>query len=108
MTGGGATQLLVGTESNGLLASCDQGETWARVGEGAVTGAVNQLHVAPAADGGLALYALTDDGVLHSDDLERSWRELIRVDGLPTAMLPLGDLLLLGLRGVGVLRLPRK
>jgi len=106
--GRGAAQLLVGTESNGLLASLDQGETWAQVGEGLISGAVNQLHVAQEADGGLALCALTADGVLRSDDFGRSWSHLIRTDGIPTAMLPLGDFVLLGVQGVGVMRLARK
>lgn len=105
---GDSTHLLVGSENNGLLRSCDQGDSWEQVGDGVVSGAVNQLHAAPEADGGLALYALTNDGVSCSDDCGRSWTELIRVDGLPTAMLPLGDILLLGVQGAGVMRLPRK
>ena len=103
--GRGATHLLVGTESHGLLASLDQGETWAPAGEGMVSGAVNQLHVIPTACGVPALYALTTDGVLYSEDTGLSWSNLIATDGVPTAMLPLGDHTLLGLQGVGVMRL---
>lgn len=103
--GRGATQLLVGTESNGLLASLDQGETWAQVGEGVISGAVNQLHVARDAAGGLSMYALTAEGVIRSVDEGQTWFELFGTDGIPTAMLPLGDFMLLGLQGLGVMRL---
>ena len=106
--GRGATQLLVGTESNGLLRSLDHGETWAQVGEGVISGAVNQLHVAQAADGGLSLYALTAEGVMCSYDAGLSWSKQIGAEGIPTAMLPLGDFTLLGVRGVGVMRISRK
>lgn len=105
---GSATLLLVGTERNGLLASRDQGETWAQVGEGAISGAVNQLQVTRAGDGGSMVYALTDDGVIWSDDKGRSWSDLMRADGTPTAMLPLGDFMLLGMQGLGVMRLACK
>ena len=104
----GSSHLLVGTESSGLLLSCDQGDTWERLATDTITEAVNQLHVAHDAKGGLSLYALTNDGVIRSDDHGRSWSDLIRVEGFATAMLPLGDVMLLGLQGKGVLRLPRK
>ncbi len=100
----GLTRLLVGTESSGLLASCDQGETWERLAVDSFSGAVNQLHI--DANAGNALYALTVDGVMRSDDEGQSWSDLIRVDGMATAMLPLGDVLLLGLQGEGLMRLP--
>ena len=106
--GRGATQLLLGTESNGLLASRDQGETWAPVGEGVISGAVNQLHAAKEADGGLAVYALTAEGVMRSDDAGLNWSEQYGADGMLTAMLPLGDFMMLGVQGVGVMRLARK
>ena len=102
----GSNRLLVGTESEGLLASSDQGETWERLAADARSGAVNQLHV--DANGAISLYALTGDGVMRSDDQGQSWSELIRVDGIATAMLPLGDVLLLGLQGKGVMLLPLK
>lgn len=101
----GSAQLLVGTESSGLLASRDQGETWARVAEDRISGAVNQLLLARDAAGGLSLYALTDDGVMCSGDQGRNWSQLVRADGEPTAMLPLDDVILLGVRGAGVMRL---
>lgn len=103
---GGSTELLVGSESDGLLASSDGGETWRQVGDGAISGAVNQLHVAREAKGGLSVYALTNDAVLRSPDEGRSWTELIRLGGIATAMLPLGDALLLGIQGEGLMRLP--
>ncbi len=104
----GACQLLVGTESGGLLASLDEGDTWERVAEDLISGAVNQLQLARDIAGGLSLYALTDDGVMRSGDQGRNWSRLVRVDGEPTAMLPLGDIILLGVRGLGVMRLALK
>ena len=100
----GITRLLVGTEDKGLLASCDQGETWERLAADALSGAVNQLHI--DVNDGATLYALTSDGVMRSDDGGLSWSDLIRVEGIATAMLPLGDVMLLGLQGKGVMRLP--
>ncbi len=100
----GSSRLLVGTESKGLLASCDQGDTWERLAPDALSGAVNQLHV-DVYDGN-TLYGLTSDGVVRSDDGGLSWSILKRVDGLATAMLPLGDVILLGVQGRGVMRLP--
>lgn len=102
----GSSRLLVGTEDNGLLASCDQGETWDRLAADALSGAVNQLHV-DVYDSN-TLYALTGDGVMCSEDGGLSWSDLIRVDGLATALLPLGDAMLLGVQGKGVMRLPLK
>ena len=101
----GSAQLLVGTESSGLLASRDLGETWERVAEDLISGAVNQLQLARDAAGGFSLYALTEDGVMCSGDQGRNWSHLVRAEGEPTAMLPLGDVILLGVRGVGVMRL---
>ncbi len=102
----GSTRLLAGTESNGLLASNDQGETWERLAADALSGEVNQLQA--DANGAISLYALSSDGVMRSDDGGQSWSEVIRVDGIATAMLPFGDVLLLGLQGKGVMRLPLK
>ncbi|MCY4060884.1 MAG: hypothetical protein OXG53_00805 [Chloroflexi bacterium] len=99
-----SARLLVGTESNGLMASCDQGETWERLAADNLSEAVNQLHV--DANGGVTLYAMTSDAVMRSDDGGLSWSDLIRVEGVATAMLPLGDILLLGVQGKGLMRLP--
>ena len=102
----GSIRLLAGTENNGLWTTCDQGETWERLAEETISDTVNQLHAARDADGSPSLYALTNDSVIMSADRGESWRELIRVDGLTTAMLPLGDIILLGVQGVGVMRSP--
>lgn len=101
----GSQTLLVGTESHGLYASRDQGESWQRLAADAIEGVVNQLHLREGADGSPALYALTNDGVLRSDDCGLSWSRLFRVDGLPSAMLPLGDVILLGVQGEGIMRI---
>ena len=101
----GVHAVLAGTESNGLYASIDQGDTWERLAADAIPGAVNQLRLRKEANGRLSVFALTDDGVLRSDDCGRSWSALLRVDGAPTAMLPLDDGLLLGVQGEGVLRI---
>lgn len=103
----GSSHLLVGTESSGLLRSGDQGETWQQVGEDLISEAVNQLHVAHDAKGRHSLYALTNDGLMYSDDEGRSWADLIRIEGIATAMLPLCDVMLLGVQGEGVMRLLR-
>ena len=101
----GSQVLLVGTESNGLYASHDQGETWERWAAEAIEGAVNQLHMRQDSEGNPSLYALTDEGVLRSNDCGRSWRDLLRLANPPSAMLPLDDVLLLGVQGEGVLRI---
>lgn len=101
----GSQTALAGTESCGLYASRDQGETWTRIGAEALPDTVNQLHAAYSAAGEPRLYALSNEALMRSDDGGASWRELMRVDGAPTAMLPLGDALLLGVQGQGVLRL---
>ncbi len=103
----GSTSLLVGTENKGLLASFDNGESWGRLAADAITGAVNQLHAAPADTGALSLFALLDDRVMRSDDRGQRWFDQFRLDGIPTAMLPLPDALLLAVQGKGIIRLPR-
>ncbi len=103
-----ATRLIVGTEQHGLLASCDNGETWERLAADSITGAVNQLHLGNRGDGGSAVFALAEEGVFRSDDAGASWTETLRVPGMPTAMLPLADRILLGIDGRGVALLPSR
>ena len=103
-----ASRLIVGTEQHGLMESCDHGETWARLAADAISGAVNQLHVCRRGDDSLAIYALVEDGILCSDDAGKVWTEVLRVEGTPTAMLPLADCILLGIAGRGVALLPSR
>lgn len=97
------TLLFAGGEARGLQVSRDQGESWQGL---TLDSAVNQLHVQPAADGGFALYALVDEGVVRSADGGKSWAVVQRTEAVPTAMLLLDDALLLGLHGQGIMRLP--
>ena len=99
----GETLLFAGSEARGLQVSCDQGESWRGL---ALDAAVNQLQGKCAGDGGYSLYALLDDGVACSGDGGQSWRVVQRTETLPTAMLLLGDALLLGIHGQGIMRLP--
>jgi len=104
---GGDMKIFAGTEAHGLHLSCDGGESWERLAADAMPDAVNQLHLAQDEGGAASLYALTNDGVMQSDDEGRSWRQIIRVDGAATAMLPLCGVIFLGIQGKGVMRLPR-
>ncbi len=99
----GKTLLFAGGEAHGLQASCDQGASWQGL---TLDSAVNQLHVQPAADGGFALYALVNEGVVRSADGGKSWAVAQPTEAVPTAMLLLDDALLLGVHGRGIMRLP--
>jgi photosystem II stability/assembly factor-like uncharacterized protein len=101
----GSTHLLAGTESHGLLASCDDGESWKRLAADAISGAVNQLRARKNSNGDWSVYALVEDGVLRSDDAGRSWANMYATPDTATVMLPLGDALLLGLQSEGLMRL---
>ena len=101
----GTTPLLVGTEAHGLLASCDGGETWERLAADLITGAVNQLFARTEDNGDASLFALVEDGILRSCDAGRSWNQIAPTPGPASVMLPLGDVILLGLPGQGLMRL---
>lgn len=101
-----ASRLIVGTEQHGLLASADQGETWERLAADAISGAVNQLRVRGCSDGRLQIYALVDDGIARADAAGTTWTKTAHPEGPPTAMLLLGERMLLGVAGRGILRLP--
>ena len=100
-------RLLAGSESHGLLMSCDHGESWQRLAADSMRGAVNQLHAQPHADGRTTVYALADEGIWRSDDLGGGWRLEHSIRGSATAMLVMDDALLLGIHGRGILRLPQ-
>jgi photosystem II stability/assembly factor-like uncharacterized protein len=104
----GAMRLIVGTEQHGLLASCDNGETWDRLADNSMTGAVNQLHVSGRGDNSPLIHALVEDGVVRSDDAGATWTKMLSVEGTLTAMLPLADRILLGIGGRGVALLPSR
>ena len=101
----GAVIILAGSESSGLLASCDDGESWDRLAADALPASLHSLQV-QRSDGGPMLYALTDDSIMRSDDLGASWSSVYAIDGTPTAMLVLDDCALLGIHGQGIMRLP--
>ena len=103
-----ATQLIVGTERHGLMASSDNGKTWERLAADSITGAVNQLHVSGCGDDSLTIFALVEDGILRSDDAGKTWTATLRTEGTPTAMLPLADRILLGIDGRGIALLPTR
>lgn len=102
------TRLIVGTEQHGLMASCDNGETWESLAADSITGAVNQLHLSGCGDDSLAICALVEYGILRSDDAGKTWTETLRAERTPTAMLPLADRILLGIDGQGVALLPSR
>lgn len=103
-----ASRLIAGTEQHGLMASCDNGETWERLAADSIAGAVNQLRVSRCGDDSLAIHALAEDGILRSDDAGKTWTKVLRAEGTPTAMLPLADRILLGIEGRGVALLPSR
>lgn len=101
----GPAQLLAGTESHGLLASCDQGETWNPLAAHAISGAANQLQIWQSEGADACVYALVDERLLRSDDLGRTWELEYRAPRAPSVMLRAGDVILLGIPGEGVARL---
>ncbi len=102
------TRLIVGTEQHGLMASCDNGETWERLAAAAISGAVNQLHAGRRGENGLTIHALVEDGIMRSGDAGKTWTKALRMDGTPTAMLPLAEGILLGIGGRGLAFLPNR
>ena len=100
------SRLFAGSESHGLLASCDEGETWRRLAADSLDSAVNQLHLWRKRDGDAALYAMSDGGILRSDDDGGRWSVLWRTEKAPTAMLCLDDALLVGIFGKGIMKIP--
>jgi len=67
--------LLAGTESCGLFCSRDRGSTWERLGEEAVTGAVNSILLAPEFPDKPDVLVLLEDALLVSRDGGQSWSD---------------------------------
>jgi hypothetical protein len=102
-----------GTESHGLFYSDDKGKTWKRLGEEAVTGAVNAISLSPEFPAKPHMLAMLDEALLISRDAGQSWADW--KDGLcieqgtaslatPHGLDP-GAPLLVGLVGGEVLRI---
>jgi photosystem II stability/assembly factor-like uncharacterized protein len=66
-----AGALFAGAESHGIYSSQDNGQTWARLDTGMLTGAVNQLI--PSVANPTHLLALHDDTLLVTRDSGQSW-----------------------------------
>ena len=67
--------VFAGTESHGLCRSADRGRTWAPLGEGAVSGAVNSVLLSPDFTDRPHILALLNDALLVSRDGGQSWAE---------------------------------
>jgi photosystem II stability/assembly factor-like uncharacterized protein len=68
--------LFAGTETQGLFVSPDGGESWARLGEGAVERAVNAILVSPDFPRQPDLLVLADDELWLSRDGGQDWRRV--------------------------------
>ena len=99
------SRLIVGTETHGLHASYDQGETWQGLAPDSLSAAVNQIHVACKSDARSPMYILVDNGIMRSDDHGDTWVAGQEIDGVPTAMLVIDDAILLGVLGKGIMRI---
>jgi photosystem II stability/assembly factor-like uncharacterized protein len=104
--------LFAGTESQGLYRSEDRGQTWLRLGQGAIDGAVNAILLSANYPEQADVLAVCPDGLLLSHDGGRSWDErtvgVEAGEGLTCAAAPLSlqpdAPLLVGLLDRGVLR----
>jgi photosystem II stability/assembly factor-like uncharacterized protein len=105
--------LFAGTESSGLFRSGDKGQTWSRVGEGAVTDAVNAIMLSPEFPNTPNILVALSTALLISRDGGQSWGDwrggLDLTQGVSAVVAPLGlgpdAPLLVGLVGGDVLRL---
>lgn len=105
--------LFAGTESCGLLHSDDRGRTWTRLGEDAVTGAVNSIVLSPEFPVKTDVLVMLSEAVLVSRDGGQSWSDwkagLAIEEGLASVAAPQGldpgTPLLVGLVRGGVLRI---
>lgn len=102
----GAITLFAGSESQGLLASCDEGASWRLLAAGSLSGAVNQLLLGSDDGGDSTLYVMGDDGLMRSDDHGVTWLTVLQIEDSPTAMLCLDDAMLVGILGKGIIRIP--
>ena len=67
--------LFAGTETSGLFRSVDRGHTWQRVGQGAVSNAVNVILLSPEFPAKPDLLLMVDSALLVSRDGGESWSE---------------------------------
>jgi photosystem II stability/assembly factor-like uncharacterized protein len=65
--------LFAGTESAGLFSSSDRGNSWTRIGESAITEAVNEIVLSPEFPAKPDILAMLGDGLLVSRDGGQSW-----------------------------------
>ncbi|MGQ9626781.1 MAG: WD40/YVTN/BNR-like repeat-containing protein [Anaerolineae bacterium] len=105
--------LFAGTESFGLFFSDDRGNSWTRLGEEILTGAVNAIILSPNFPEKPDILALLGDALLISRDFGRRWSDwkagLSIEQGMVSVAAPQGlepgAPLLVGLADGGVLRL---
>ncbi|HUW14652.1 MAG TPA: hypothetical protein VM537_33335, partial [Anaerolineae bacterium] len=67
--------LFAGTEAHGLFVTRDRGQTWDRLGEAMIGGAVNGLAVTPGADNSLHIVAGLGQVVFLSRDGGQNWQD---------------------------------
>ena len=104
----GAAKILAGTESHGLLVSCDEGKSWTRLAPETIPEAVNDIQIIRRPDGSQHLFALVNDGLLTSADDGQNWARLMQTSDTPTALLlptPADSPIFVGLLGKGIVRL---
>jgi photosystem II stability/assembly factor-like uncharacterized protein len=86
--------VLAGTEAHGLIRSNDNGRTWARLGEDAITDSVNGLIVSRDFPATPDILAMLGDRLLVSRDGGVSWFDwhtgLVIEHGLSSIVAPLG------------------
>lgn len=72
----GDRMVLIGTETQGLFSSQDEGKTWQRMGESFVTGTVNKIIISTEYSPNPHILVLLGDKLLISRDGGTSWVEL--------------------------------
>jgi photosystem II stability/assembly factor-like uncharacterized protein len=65
--------VFAGTEAHGLFRSNNRGQTWARVGEGAISDSVNPIILGPKYPAIPHLLVLTSEGIFVSRDAGGAW-----------------------------------
>ena len=101
------TLLFAGTDNHGLFVSLDEGASWNRRAQDALSGSVNQVQIRHKPDGCREVFALAEDGVLVSRDAGQNWHFLVKTEDPPTVMLLPdcnGKTLFIGLIGTGIVQ----